>query len=317
MALEEAGTTFVKLGQVLSTRYDLLPVEFIEELSLLQCAAAAAHWDDIEQALTEDLGAPPGEVFAEFDTVPPAAGSVAQVHRARLRDGRAVAAKVQRPRARQVVERDLDILLRIARRTGERTVWGHSVGVTGLVRGFAASLREELDFRTEARNTREVAAAREAGTGRHPSEDPDPCPAVKIPAVHGGLTTARVLVVEWLDGVTLDKAAESADARGIDRTALAGALLDCVLAQIMTDGVFHADPHLGNLMLLDDGRRTTDDWDCWTSDVPAVSTGCCVRRCATCWSRSTATAGRPSATRCWNWWSTGRNRSTRTGWPVT
>ncbi|MFF9061872.1 ABC1 kinase family protein [Streptomyces sp. NPDC014882] len=265
-AFEEAGTTFVKLGQVLSTRYDLLPAEFIDELGLLQCAAAAEPWDAVEQVLTEDLGAPPGEVFAEFDTVPLAAGSVAQVHRARLRDGRAVAVKVQRPRARQVVERDLDILLRIARRAGERTAWGRSVGVTGLVRGFAASLREELDFRTEARNTREIAAreadARETDAGRHPSEGPAPRPAVGIPAVHDGLTTARVLVVEWLDGVTLDRAAESADARGVDRTALAGALLDCVLAQIMTDGVFHADPHPGNIMLLDDGRPGLLDFGC-------------------------------------------------------
>jgi ubiquinone biosynthesis protein len=267
LALEEAGATFVKLGQVLSSRYDLLPDVFVDELSSLQHEVAPEPWPDIERVLAEELKAPPEKVFAEFAPEPLAAGSMAQVHRARLRDGRAVAVKVQRPGARQVVERDLDILFRISQILERNTTWGRTVGSRDLVQGFADSLHEELDFRTEARNTAAVAANIDRAAGGGSGEERGGGPKgtgpdggsgagspVRLPEVHQDLCTERVLVVEWLDGVTLNRAGAVIDAQGLDREQLARDLFGCLLGQIMIGGVFHADPHSGNVLVLDDGR---------------------------------------------------------------
>jgi ubiquinone biosynthesis protein len=265
LAMEEAGATFVKLGQVLSSRYDLLPDVFVDELSSLQHEVAPEPWPDIERVLAEELKAPPHKVFAEFEPEPLAAGSMAQVHRARLRDGRAVAVKVQRPGARQVVERDLDILFRISQILERNTTWGRTVGSRDLVQGFADSLHEELDFRTEARNTAVVAAntdrAASGGSGSGGEESGGGSKdggfgtrsRVRLPEVHQELSTERVLVVEWLDGVTLNRADAVIDAQGLDREQLARDLFGCLLEQIMIGGVFHADPHSGNVLVLDDG----------------------------------------------------------------
>ncbi|MCK1795069.1 AarF/UbiB family protein [Streptomyces sp. XM4193] len=262
LALEEAGATFVKLGQVMSSRYDLLPDVFIHELSSLQHEVTAEPWADIEQVLAEELGASPTEVFAEFNPEPLAAGSIAQVHRARLHDGRAVAVKVQRPGARQVVERDLDILFQLSDMLDRHTDWGRTIGARELVQGFATSLDEELDFHTEARNTAAVAAhiakneaatrseADEKGDGAAPRE----LPPVRLPKVFEKLSSERVLVIEWLEGTTLNRADSVLEARGLDRAALARDLLNCLLRQIMEGGVFHADPHPGNILILEDGR---------------------------------------------------------------
>ncbi|MFF0568334.1 ABC1 kinase family protein [Streptomyces sp. NPDC004041] len=245
-ALEEAGVTFVKLGQVLSTRYDLLPAEFIEQLSKLQDQAAPEPWAAVEQVLTDELGAPPGEVFATFDREPLAAGSIAQVHRARLHSGDQVAVKVQRSEARSIVVDDLDILYRFATKIELHSDWGRSVGAVALAQGFAVSLQEELDFRIEARNTLSVAAAIKTSlTGES---------VILVPAVHEELCSRRVLVTEWMDGTPLNNVSDALDERGLDRQALARAMLECLLGQIMTSGVFHADPHPGNLLLLRDGR---------------------------------------------------------------
>jgi ubiquinone biosynthesis protein len=239
-ALDEGGVTFVKLGQVLSTRPDLLPLEFVEELGQLQDQVAPAGWDQVEQVLAAELGAPVEEVFAGFDREPLAAASVAQVHAARLKSGEEVVVKVQRPGIRTVVERDLDIIVRLARTLEARTRWARALGTRSLALGFADAVREELDFRIEAGNMAGVAAT--AG-GR-----------VRIPVPYQPLSGERVLVMERLDGTPLSAAGPLIADRGLDRDGLARDLLECLLRQVMVSGVFHADPHPGNVLELADGR---------------------------------------------------------------
>ena len=258
-ALEEGGVTFIKLGQLLSTRRDLLPEEFTSELARLQDQAAPAPWAGVEEVLAASLPAPVTEVFAELAPEPAAAASIAQVHQARLRSGNGVAAqvavKVQRPGIRATVEQDLDILQRMAARLEKRTRWARAVGAVGVARGFAAAMREELDFRVEARNMAAIAATwpgqqRAAGDGAR----------VVLPAVHEQLCSEHVLIIEWLDGVSLQAAGQLIDDRGLDRPALTRALLRSMIYQITEGGVFHADPHPGNVLLLADGRLALLDF---------------------------------------------------------
>ncbi len=245
LALEEAGVTFIKLGQVLSTRRDLLPAEFITELSQLQHRVPPADWAQVKQVLTEELGAAPEHVFASFDETPIAAASIAQVHRATLRSGTEVVVKVQRPDIRPLVERDLDIVTRLARSLQERTGWARTIGIDDLAQGFAEALTEELDFRIEATNLTTVRNSALAREGEHPT--------VLIPEPNADLSTARVLVMERLRGEPLGTPGQVIPA-GLDRNSLANRLLAFFLEQIMVDGVFHCDPHPGNVLLLDDGR---------------------------------------------------------------
>jgi ubiquinone biosynthesis protein len=238
LALEDGGVTFVKLGQVLSTRPDLLAAEFIDELTKLQDEVPPAPWEQVRVVLVEDLGQAPEELFAEFDEEPMAAASIAQVHLARLKTGEEVVVKVQRPGVRKVAEGDLDIVARLAATLQRRTRWGRALGVQDLAYGFSVALREELDFRVEARNLATVAAA---STGQD----------VGLPEVHEDLCTARVLVMQRLSGVPIRSAGALVADQGL---ALARTLLSFLLRQVMLDGVFHADPHPGNIMLLHDGR---------------------------------------------------------------
>ncbi|WP_326954670.1 ABC1 kinase family protein [Amycolatopsis sp. NBC_01286] len=233
-ALEEGGVTFVKLGQLLSTRADLLPAVFVEELGKLQDQVAPARADAVWAVLEAELGGSPKDVFAEFDPEPLAAASIAQVYKARLRSGEDVVVKVQRPGVREQAERDVDIVRRVAAALEERADWARSLGVAELADGFAAALAEELDFTIEARNIAAVAA----------TSGPD----VALPTVHKALSTERVLVMSRLSGKPLETAPAA------ERERLAKSLLRCLLDQVMIGGVFHADPHPGNLLLLTDGR---------------------------------------------------------------
>lgn len=244
-ALDEGGVTFVKLGQVLSTRRDLLPAEFVTELGRLQDRAAAAPWAEVEATLVAELGRPVAEVFATVSAEPLAAASVAQVHTATLRTGEQVVLKIQRPGIRPVVERDLDIVHRLARTLTTTTTWGRAMGVRELADGFAVALREELDFRVEAANMAAVAAV--GGD-------------MVIPVPHRELCTERLLVMQRLDGVPLAAAGPLIAERGLDRAALARTLLGTLLRQVVLDGVFHADPHPGNVLLLTDGRLALLDF---------------------------------------------------------
>jgi ubiquinone biosynthesis protein len=237
--MNAAGVTFVKLGQSLATRRDLLPAEVALELSSLQDQAEPVPWDDLRAVLDAELPAPVEELFAEFDTQPLAAASVGQVHLARLHDGTEVVVKVQRPGIGPIVERDLDIAERLASRLDATTTWGRNIGIKALAAGLGAALREELDYRVEADNIMAIA--------RSTSRDPD----VLLPTPHLPLCTERVLVMERLAGTPIAKAAADLDPETRER--LAKTLLDSLLRQIVLDGVFHADPHAGNILVTDDG----------------------------------------------------------------
>jgi ubiquinone biosynthesis protein len=258
-ALEEGGVTFTKLGQLMSTRPDLLPEEFISELTRLQDRAEPAPWEQVEEVITQSLGGPAEQVFTELRPEPAAAASIAQVHQARLRcaDGSdaEVAVKVQRPGIRSTVEQDLDILVRLADTLEDRARWARAVGTAGVARGFAAAMREELDFRVEARNMAAVAA-----TWPDQQRAVSGSIAVVLPAVHEQLCTEHMLVIEWLDGVSLREAGPLIDDRGLDRAGLTRALLRSMVYQITEGGVFHADPHPGNVLLLADGRLALIDF---------------------------------------------------------
>lgn len=247
-ALQEAGGVFVKLGQILSTRDDLLPPSVTGPLSALQDRVAPVPGDAIEALMEEELGRPISQVFARFDRMPLAAASIGQVHRARLPDGRDVAVKIQRPDIEDRVERDLDVILRLARRLEATTAWGRRVGVADMAHGFAANLREELDYQVEARNTRTVQRL----LRQHDR--------LRVPAVYEHLCTRRVLVLEWLDGIALRDAGPHLADLGVDRTALARELLAGFLNQVLDAGVFNADPHPGNVLVLGDGSLAQIDF---------------------------------------------------------
>ncbi len=238
---------FVKLGQVLSTRSDLISADAAAELSLLQDDVRPAGREGIQDLLEDELDAPLEDVFASFDWHPVAAASIGQVYRATLPDGSPVVVKVQRPDVGDQVAVDLSVLEELGRVAESRTSWGSEYHVRELVDEFGARLREELDYRSEARNARTIGASLPSGS------------RVYVPHVYEDLSTSRVLVMEWLDGVDVRQVAWS-DARPSDRTKIADQLLRTFLEQMLQSGVFHADPHPGNVMLLADGRLALIDF---------------------------------------------------------
>jgi ubiquinone biosynthesis protein len=241
VALERAGGVYVKLGQLLSTRPDLVPAPVAAELRRLQGAVAPVSARLVRELVTDELGAPPERVFRDFDDEPVAAASVAQVHRATLRDGRRVAVKVQRPEVAARVRRDVEILIGLAERLERRTTWGAEQRLADTMRGFADSLVGELDFTAEARN---LAALRRAVAGHE---------GVVVPAPVRTLTRRRVLVMDWIDGRPLAEAARSL-LPAEERARLARTLLGSFLDQILGTGTVHVDPHPGNVHLTDRGE---------------------------------------------------------------
>ena len=244
LALEEGGVTFIKLGQLLSTRRDLLPPEYTDELGTLTDRAPPVAWEEVERTLHEEFG--PAAAFAHVDPQPIAAASIAQVHAATLPSGEAVVVKVQRPNIGPLIARDVDILSRIARFLEARSRWARNLGAVELANGFATAIGEELDFRIEARN---MVAVAQSSARRYD----ETAVAVRVPVPNACLCTRRVLVMERLEGTSIGTAL-LLDEHSVDQAPLARALLHFVLTQIMLDGVFHADPHPGNVLLLHDGR---------------------------------------------------------------
>ena len=243
-SLAEAGVTFVKLGQMLSTRRDILPAAFIRELETLQTQVTPESWSVIEPAIADRLGRPIGEVFASIDPHPLAAASVAQVHEATLLDGTEVIVKVQRPKALNQVSQDLDIILRLAAWLNKTTVWGKNLGVNALARGFADSLEEELDYRIELDNMTSI----EHSLMRSGRFD------VTVPHGYPELSGERLLVMDKLPGQPVAQAgALLEELSSAERARLATTLLGATLQQIIGEGTFHADLHSGNIFITPEG----------------------------------------------------------------
>ncbi len=238
---------FVKLGQVASTRGDLLPAPLIEQLTELQSGVAPESAQGIRTVVEEELGRPVEEVFSSFDWEPLAAASIGQVHRAVLATGEPVVVKVQRPGIADIVSRDTQAMLSLAGFLQRRTTIGLRVDVVSLVREFTDAVEEELDFSAEARAESRVRANRADDVG------------VRIPTVYERVSTRRMLVLEEVSGRSIaDNAA--VDAVPVSRTELANRLLASFLGQMLTDGVFHADPHPGNILVETDGTLALLDF---------------------------------------------------------
>lgn len=244
--LDDAGVTFVKLGQILSTRSDLLPAEITRALATLQMDTTPIPWPEAKAAIETQLGRPLDLVFTFIDETPLAAASVGQVHTAQLRDGTDVVVKIQRPKARAEVATDLDIIERAAADLERRTTWAKDVGASALAAQFAVALREELDYRVEVANMEMLRDSMTAADAR----------AVRIPDVYPELCTEQLIVMEHVRGIPFSRLPAPGEPGSVapeDATAIADAVLDVIVGQVALRGVFHADLHPGNLILQPDG----------------------------------------------------------------
>ena len=241
MALAELGPTFIKFGQILSTRQDLLPPDYIHELEKLQDEAPAFPFVLIKKLIEQELKHPLEELFTSFDPEPLAAASIGQVHRAVLAGGQQVVVKVQRPNIEKEIETDLEILYEAARLIEKRLAWAETYSFTGLVKEFERVIHEEMNYYAEGRNADIFK--------RNFSGNPD----VLIPTVYWEYCTRKVLTMEYLSGIKLSKFQEI-ERSGLSRTELALKLADIIFKQILIDGFFHGDPHPGNIAVQPGGK---------------------------------------------------------------
>ncbi len=270
MAVEELGPTFIKLGQILSTRPDLVPLEYAEELSKLQDHVPPFSYDEVRTIIIKELGGSPEELFSRFDEAPLAAASIGQVHRARLLDGEEVVVKVQRPGIRKIVEVDLEILLHLASLMERHVEEMEVQRPTRIVEEFARSLEKEIDYTIEAYHTERFSRQ---FLGDH---------TIYVPKVYRELHSSRVLTVEYVDGMKvshIDLLKES----GCDLHMLAENGADLVMKQIFVHGFFHGDPHPGNIFILPNnvicfldfgmmGRIGKDEREDFTDFVTSLAT---------------------------------------------
>ncbi|MBN2808207.1 MAG: ubiquinone biosynthesis protein UbiB [Deltaproteobacteria bacterium] len=237
LALEELGPTFVKLGQLLSTRPDLVSPDILLELRKLQDKVPGFSFAEAEEQIKTSIGSPLTEVFKEFSREPVAAASISQVHRARLRDGSDVAVKVQRPEIEEMIATDIDIMFTLAQLATKHISELEPYQPLLLVREFAKNIRLELDFQVEGRNIDRFA--------KNFADDP----TVHIPTVYWQQSSSKVLTLEWIDGIKVDELDLSGES-AFDPLVLAANGADFVLRQILEFGLFHGDPHPGNLFVL-------------------------------------------------------------------
>ncbi len=238
--LLDLGPTFIKVGQLFSTRADLFPAEFVEELAKLQDKVPAFSYEQVETIVEQDLGKSVGELFRNFDPVPLAAASLGQVHKAQLHSGQEVVVKVQRPGLRKLFEIDLAILKGIARYFQNHPKWGRGRDWLGIYEECCRILWLEIDYLNEGRN---------ADTFRRNFRSRD---WVMVPRVYWRYAAPRVLTLEYLPGIKISHY-EALEASGIDRKSIAKLGAQAYLQQLLNDGFFHADPHPGNIAVSPEG----------------------------------------------------------------
>ena len=237
LALEELGPTFVKLGQMLSVRPDLVPENFINQFKKLQDEVPPFPVDQAKKEIEMQLGKPVEELFTSFNDVPLAAASIAQVHRAVTTNGKQVVVKIQRPHIRNVIETDLNILFDLAGLIERHIPESELFNPRAIVQEFASTIRSEMDFIREGRNIERFR--------RNFAEDD----TVYVPAVFWKLTTERVLTMEYIDGIKVSEL-EKIENTGLDRKIIAVNGAEAILKQVFEYGFFHADPHPGNIFIL-------------------------------------------------------------------
>lgn len=247
LAVEKLGPTFIKLGQILSTRSDIVPAEYISELVKLQDQIPASPFAGIKALVELELGAPISDRFAVFSEEPLAAASIGQVHEATLLDGRAVVVKVQRPGVVEMIDEDLAILSHLAVVAERRVAIARRLDLTGLIAEFAWTLRAELDYAREGRNAERFARIFELD------------PRVVIPDIHWTHSSSRVLTMERLRGIRIDDASAIV-AAGLDPVDIAERAARIVLREVFQEGFFHADPHPGNFLVAGNGAIAAMDF---------------------------------------------------------
>lgn len=237
LAMEELGPTYVKLGQVLSTRPDLIPIDFIHELAKLQDEVPPFPFEDVHRIVSRELGDAPNRIFEQFDESPRASASIGQVHRAVLKDGDQVAVKVQRPGIQKTIEVDLEIMLHLATLMARHIEEIAFYRPIKIVEEFAKTLERELDYTFESSNMERMAG--------HLLSDM----TVYVPKVYRELTTPKVLTAEFIDGIKISEI-KQLDAAGLDRSEITRRGAHLMLRQVFEIGFFHGDPHPGNIFVL-------------------------------------------------------------------
>lgn len=237
LVLQELGPTFVKLGQIASTRPDLLPEEIIRELEKLQDRVPPFSFQEVRGIIQEELADEPDNIFQHFEDTPLAAASIGQVHQAVLRSGEKVAVKVQRPNIASVIETDLEILQDLAALAEHRLEWAARYQIRNMVDEFSKSLRAELDYTMESRNAEKI--AKQFGND----------PAIYVPKVFLEYSAKKVLTMEYVDGVKLNEP-DKLKQYGYNPKNLAERLAKAIFHQIFNNGFFHGDPHPGNVLVL-------------------------------------------------------------------
>lgn len=234
MVFEELGPTFIKLGQILSTRPDLLPPVYISQLELLQDRVPPVSFEEIKATIEDQMDKPITDVFSSLSEVPLAAASIGQVHEGYLLGGEHVVIKVQRAGVERIVETDLEIMYDVARLLEARTSWGKFYKIVEMVDEFARSIKEELNYIIEARNAQRLA------------DNLKNDPKVRIPKIYWEFSTRRVLILEFVAGIKITSC-QDLDEAGVNKAEAGRTLANSILKQLLYDGFFHADPHPGNI----------------------------------------------------------------------